>query len=334
MKALKKILYVLLSLSVLYAVVCIFLPSEVTIHAEKEMKSSGENVFSLVNEIKNWKGWYPWNIQDPKMSVNYFGPPSGKGAGYDFSSEKKGIGKGKISILNSVPNDSINASIDVDGRKPSVASFYFSEKDSVVSVDWKMKIKLSFFGRLFPGLFLQGMIGKHFQQGLNAMDSIVRTRPVMPKEGIAGVSSFERKNVLCLPDSCPERDISFVISKLYGEIQATFDADTKIEGAPLCIYHSLSENKAVFEAAVCVNKIPAKISGSKIKAKDVLLTKVVVYNYYGSTFEIKKAYSRIAEYLQKNNLQQNGNSIEEYLSDSMQETNAAKWLTRIYVPVE
>lgn len=334
MKFLKKSGIVLVVLFLLYVIVSLFLPSEISVERDKDMKADKAAVFTLVNTMKNWELWSPWSKIDPNWKVTYTGPESGTGAGYEWVSEKSEVGTGKMFIHSSHPTDSVMLKLWMEGMDTSNTSFHFIQKGDVVNVKWKMKSDIGFFMRLFPGLLLDNMVGKKFEMGLNAIDSLAKTSHAAAPEGVAGISTFNRKYALSILDSCPERDLSFKIAKLYEKIQIEMGERAEIAGAPLCIYHSINPDNVVFEAVIGVNKDPGAIKNPNVKLISIDEKKVLVYNFYGSYSDIKIGYAKLADHLSSNNLKQNGNSIEEYVSDPMIETNPDKWLTKIYVPVD
>jgi effector-binding domain-containing protein len=334
MKFLKKAGVVLVILFAVYLIACLFLPGVVVVEREKNIKADQSALFGLVNTIKKWNYWNPWNKLDPEWKVEYFGPDDGNYSGYDWKSERSDLGNGRLFITNSVPNDSITVKIYFEGRDTSLVKFYFTAKDSFVNVKQTMVTKVGFLQRVFPGLMIEKMIGKYFDQGLNSLDSLSKTPIAIPAAGISGIKSFTIKNALSVLDSCPEKDLSFQIAKAYQRIQDAMTADMQMAGSPFCIYHAVSADKVVFEAALPVNKVGGKSSDPAVKAISVNEKKVLVYNFFGSYSEIRNGYAKIAEYLEEKNLKQNGNSMEEFVSDRMAETDPDKWLTKIYVPVE
>ncbi len=334
MKLLKETLFVLLILFGVYLLICLFLPSTIEFQRSRIIKADRAVVFGLVNEIKKWDMWSPWNKMDPDWQMEYFGPESGKGAGYIWESDKMSLGSGSLHITESYPVDSIIFKLYMHGKDTSEAVFSFAEADSGVNVVWKMRAKVNFLSRLFPGLFMEKVAGKHFEQGLQQLDSLSKTKSAMPVAGIAGISSFKIEKALSVLDSCPEKDLSFKIAKSYERIQNEMGSDIQLTGAPVCIYHSMSPDMVVFEALLPVNRLAPKYSDKGIRESKIDEKKVLVYNYYGSYSDIRDGYSKIASYIEEKKLRQTGKSIEEYVSDPLVETNPDKWLTKIYIPVE
>ena len=103
MKAIKKIIIVLVALVALVVVVSLFLPSEVTVTRTAEINTPADVVFGQVNDFKNWVNWDPWQAKDPDMVGTYSGPETGTDSKRCWESDNDEVGKGCLTITESVP---------------------------------------------------------------------------------------------------------------------------------------------------------------------------------------------------------------------------------------
>lgn len=179
----KKVLIALLVIVVLFVVVGFILPAKVHLERASTVTAPVDKVFAQVNVLKNWESWSPWHKLDPKMKLEYFGPASGKGASYAWTSDHKNVGSGKLTITDVKENEKIVTSIEFGGRGTSYASFTFAKVDGGTKVVWGMDFEagMNIFKRYF-GLMLDGKIGGDFEKGLADLQDTLGAAPMMEKK--------------------------------------------------------------------------------------------------------------------------------------------------------
>jgi hypothetical protein len=98
-----------------------------------------EEVFSHINELRNWEAWSPWAKLDPAARNSYEGPAAGAGAAFEWSGDKK-VGAGRMTIIDSRPFESVDIKLDM--RKPFAASndvsFRLAPEGERTRVTWTM----------------------------------------------------------------------------------------------------------------------------------------------------------------------------------------------------
>src|SRR5215207_2276395 len=62
------------------------------------ISASPDKVFPLINDIKAWTVWSPYEKKDPAMKRAYGAVTAGKGATYAWEGDKN-VGEGKIEVL-------------------------------------------------------------------------------------------------------------------------------------------------------------------------------------------------------------------------------------------
>lgn len=153
--------------------------NEFVVSRQIKINAPAEQIFPLVNELRNWEAWNPWGSLDPNCKMTYDGPPSGAGASYSWSGNNK-IGAGRNTITESSPNEFVRFRLEFS--KPMVATnaveFAFQTRGADTLVTWTMSGKRNFPGKLF-GLVLNcdKMCGDQFEKGLAKMKSSVEARP-------------------------------------------------------------------------------------------------------------------------------------------------------------
>ncbi len=176
MKTLKKIGIVLVSFVLLLVIVSFFLPS--TFHVERSavINANDSVIFSNVNNLKNFVTWMPWAKMDPNTKMDFFGPEQGLGQGYNWSSEK--TGNGKMTIIESAPNQKVIMELDFEGMGKSAASFGFTKEGNATKVTWAMDSKgegIPFWmivPHKYMSLFMDKMVGADFENGLASLKSL------------------------------------------------------------------------------------------------------------------------------------------------------------------
>lgn len=167
------LLIVLIILSA-FVLISVFLPSKVSVERSMVMQASAERVFEQVNNLKKWPQWMPWIKLDPNMDLSYGNQTEGEGASYSWSSNKKNVGNGKLTIMESKPHRLIVNKIEFGGQRPGRGSWRFEEKDGKTKVTWRMDSDMGINPmNKFFGLMMDKMVGGSFESGLADIKQIV-----------------------------------------------------------------------------------------------------------------------------------------------------------------
>jgi uncharacterized protein YndB with AHSA1/START domain len=118
-------LRVVLGIVVLLALVVIgvgfALPSAYKVERSLVVDAPPERIYPLVASPRRWPQWSIWTRRDPAMAIEYFGPESGKGAGWRWNSKTEGRGE---MIL-----------VEADPARGLHYTLYFPDFDSTSSGD-------------------------------------------------------------------------------------------------------------------------------------------------------------------------------------------------------
>ena len=136
--------------------------------ARVSIKAPSEKIFPLINDLKAWTGWSPYEKKDPAMKRS-FGPiTAGKGATYEWAGDKN-VGQGHMEILEASPSKKVL--IKLDFIKPfeahNIAEFTLEPKGDTTLVTWAIYGPSAYITKVM-GLFfnMDTMIGKDFEAGL------------------------------------------------------------------------------------------------------------------------------------------------------------------------
>lgn len=339
MKLLKKVSIAIAIIIALLVIIAYFLPQKVTVKRSLAINAPAEVVFEQINTLKNWEKWSPWHKLDPSMKLTYEGPESGQGASYSWDSQQENVGKGKLTILASIPFDSIATSMDFMENGVAVGGYKLANTDSGLVLTWSMESDMGMnpLARWF-GLLMDGMIGSDFEKGLAAIKEIAESTPVKPKEPEVKIEETitASQYVVTMKDSASSvAEVTAKLGPAYAEIGKQVTKNGASQAGPVfAIYHAWSKDKIVFEAGIPVDKMIKPDAGSKVSAWEMQGMNVVVADHYGDYNNLEKTHKKIDEYLQKNGKKVAGSPWESYITDPGQEPDASKWLTKIYYPVQ
>lgn len=185
MKIFKRILIIVALLIGVAVIIGLLLPREQHVERSLVVEASPAVVFEQVNNLKNWENWSPWIKLDPASVRNYSDPAVGAGAYYTWSSENKNVGKGKMTILESQPNTLVSTELEFEGMEKARGYFKFEPDGNGTKVTWAFDANMGSnpFFRIM-GLMMDKMLGKNFDEGLQAIKKAAEAAPeaVSPPE--------------------------------------------------------------------------------------------------------------------------------------------------------
>ncbi len=159
---------VLVVLLIALAVFVTTRPNVFRVQRSATLPAPASAVFPLIDNFRNWTRWSPWEKLDSQLVRAYEGPAAGRGSVYAWKGNKK-VGEGRMTIVDSVPNERIK--IDLEFIKPFASRndtiFTLTPAAGGTRVDWLMEGPNSLMGKIMS-LFMDmdAMVGKSFEQGL------------------------------------------------------------------------------------------------------------------------------------------------------------------------
>jgi len=151
-------------------------PDSFRVQRSTSMKASPEKIFPLINDLKSFNTWNPFNRKDPGVKGGYSGAASGPGAAYAFEGNRN-VGRGRIEITDSRPASEARMNLHMlspmEGR--NVVEFSLKpEGGEATRVTWAIQGPLPYVSKLLS-LFvdMDAMIGREFEQGLADLQKIV-----------------------------------------------------------------------------------------------------------------------------------------------------------------
>lgn len=143
-------------------------PGEFRVQRSARIDAPPDRVFAIISDFHEWASWSPWEELDPAMTKTHSGAPSGKGAIYEWSGNKK-VGQGRMEITDAIPSKKIV--IKLDFLKPfeahNITELALVPAQGGTEVTWSITGENAFLMKVMC-LFMDmdKMLGKDFEKGL------------------------------------------------------------------------------------------------------------------------------------------------------------------------
>lgn len=163
MKIATNILYGFAALVLLFFLVAIFLPSTYQVERSIRIERPPEAVYRKVARLQEWDRWNPWPQQ---MDSNIFrGAKTGKGAVWDWQSEKQG--SGKLRIVKAEPYRMLETRIfQKDSTVTGKGIWRFERKGAKTLVTWSKSGSLGYPVARYMTFFVEDLTGSDLKMGL------------------------------------------------------------------------------------------------------------------------------------------------------------------------
>lgn len=339
MKWLKRTGIALAALLLLLIVVGLLLPRRLHVERQTVIAAPQATVFVMLDNFRTFNRWSPWANLDPKTHYTFTGPYAGEGAGMHWKSRNKNVGKGSETIASVEPGKAINLQLDFDGMGAANAGFLLAPANGGTQVTWTFDtdFRWNLFHR-YLGLFMNGRIGRDYEQGLASLKTLAES---LPKTDLSGAD-------ITLVDTQPQ-DIVYVSGKTttdpaaiakalgnaYGQVNRFIkEQKLKVAGAPMAIARTWDDQKKVYEydAAIPVDRPAKPAANSTVKTGKAYGGHAARLVYTGAYTGLRNAYDQMNVWLAAMSLTPQGPSWEQYMNDPAK-TPAAKLITDIYMPV-
>ena len=156
-----------------------FLPGTAHVVRSTEINAPAATVFNEINELKNWNDWSPWAKLDPNTKWEYSLPSAGLGAFYNWKSDKRNVGNGKLTITDVKPNESVRCKMNFEGMGTSDSGFKLTTKDSIhTQVDWSFdsNFGLNPLMRWMGFAMMNKAIEEDYERGLVNLKALVEKK--------------------------------------------------------------------------------------------------------------------------------------------------------------
>jgi hypothetical protein len=146
-----------------------FLPGKTKVERSLVIQATPKTLFEQAYFFENWRNWSPWFARDTQAAIQ-ISPPFARGLGatYTWDSAKKELGKGQITVLDTLSHEKIQYQILLDNRTEIGAQFKLKAQDSLkTQATWLLEMDhgLSPISRWF-GLIAPYFIAPDYEQSL------------------------------------------------------------------------------------------------------------------------------------------------------------------------
>lgn len=326
----KKVLYVIIALVVVYFVLCLVGPKAITVERSIVVNADPAVVKNQLGDLKFFQEkWSPWTEKDPDMKVTYMGEMGKAGSGYSWAGNKE-VGSGTM-VVTSTEGDSVIQKLTFEGMGDSKTFYAVKPENTGSKITWGISFEVGFMGRaMMLFMNMDKMMGADFEKGLTKFKTEIESMPAPgPKYEITQVDWTE-KTFVGKRGTYAFDKLSDFFGENYPKIfEELGKAKVEPTMAPSAIYFKWDDEKGEADCAA-VSCVP---NGTKIKGYETFAvpnSKVLQIAYYGAYEKSINAHLAMDAYMKANNLPMQTQVIEEYVTDPMHEKDTAKWLTNIY----
>lgn len=184
MRAFKIVIAIVIAIPLLFFVTGSFLPEISRMERSAVIDADTATTFYLVSEHRQFQRWSPWAEFDPDMQVQYSGSEVGVGSAMAWTGNEK-VGQGTSVVVDYLANERVVLKMDFGARGGANAIFTLKPVDgNKTNVTWALETKNEFILTKYFGLFLDGMIGPHYERGLERLNEIAKKQEPIITETI------------------------------------------------------------------------------------------------------------------------------------------------------
>lgn len=148
-------------------------PDTFRVERSVRIAAAPERIHPLINDLRQFNVWNPFNKKDPQIQGTYRGPATGPGSAYDFKGNKE-VGAGTVSIVETAPQ---KVTMALDMAEPLEAHntvvFSLVPQGTQTEVTWSMQGRTPYIGKLLHMVFdMDKMVGGAFESGLADLKAI------------------------------------------------------------------------------------------------------------------------------------------------------------------
>jgi hypothetical protein len=320
----------------LLLLIAVFLPSDAHIERSLIIKTVPEVPYNLINRLEDWEKWSPWHQLDPKMKIQYEGPPEGNGASYSWKSDHDKVGNGKLRIAASRPYDYILMDMDFGEGGPARCGFYFQKTDEGTEVKWTIDTDAGWNlpGRYFI-LLMDYFVGPHFEDGLA---NLAELSGKIAKRGYTmslEPSDFAGMNVVYIDVSCTEEEILRVPAVMHAKIISSLpEMDVTMTGPLLVMREGKIGNLLQMKAGIPVSAKPKAALTDGMKIMQLPPGRIMLARMNGLPSVISPAFPEMKKEILKWKLKPSGSPWECYISELNNRKDPLENRMEIYWPVQ
>jgi len=148
-------------------------PDQFRVQRSAAVNAPPEKIFPLINDLKAWAAWSPYEQKDPDMRRTYSDVTGGKRATYAWDGDGN-VGAGNLLITDALAPSKV--SIDLNMTRPMTAhnkvEFTLVPAGDTTTVTWMMRGEAPYFAKIIHVFFnMDKMVGGDMEAGLAKLKS-------------------------------------------------------------------------------------------------------------------------------------------------------------------
>ena len=149
-------------------------PDSFRIERSIAIQAPPERVFEIVEDLRRYREWSPWEGKDPAMKRSFSGPPRGVGAVYEWDGNSD-VGKGRLTISEVTPPAKVV--FDLLFFQPfeahHTAEIVLTPAGGSTAVTWTTFGPSPYLSKVMDVVFdIDRMIGREFDLGLAKLKAL------------------------------------------------------------------------------------------------------------------------------------------------------------------
>lgn len=152
-------------------------PDTFRVERSAQIQAPPERLFPLINDLRAFNTWNPYEKKDPAIKGRYGDIPSGPGATYAWESDKVGVGD--MRIVAARPDAGVDMRLTFVKPFSAVNDVAFTLEPSGADtrVTWTMEGRLNYIAKLMHIFFnMDRMVGQDFEDGLSNLKTLAEKR--------------------------------------------------------------------------------------------------------------------------------------------------------------
>ncbi|MCA8886859.1 MAG: SRPBCC family protein, partial [Hyphomonadaceae bacterium] len=174
------LLVIALVLGALFAVGTFLLPNTLEVMRTVTVERPRAAVFAMVNDLRIAKEWSPYYARDPDADYTFSGD-AGSGQTMRWSSDVREVGSGRMSIVNSIPNEEVQSILEMGERATLNADMVLRTVEGGTAVSWTVSAECGGGWITVPcrymNLILRGVAAKELDSGLARLKTLAEQLP-------------------------------------------------------------------------------------------------------------------------------------------------------------
>jgi len=336
---LKKLLYSIVIIILIFLSVGLFLPRDIHIERSVSINRPAPLIFAMLNGYASFNTWSPWAARDPSAQYTLSGPATGVGAQMAWEGDPRLTGKGRQEIIESVPPELIRIRFQFESQGEAIMYYRLHEQSGVTKVEWGFDTDVTrgqgLFGGIMAryfGLFFDRWLGTDYEQGLANLKRLAESLPSADFSDLeVEILEVEPQTILYIESVSSQApdNIAISLADAFREL-TSFIAENELQRSaqPMAISRAWDESGYSFDAAIPVVSADLPPTGN-VKIGQSPAGSVLRVIHRGAYDEMMPTYEKISAYMGAYGLEDAGISWEQYISDPGA-TPTEELITHIY----